>query len=90
MLLCLAFVFSCNKDSGDTNTNTNTDTSTDTSTDDSGFVEPEGLKLTLNKETQFTVTALDYKNEPIQNAVVRFTYIDSTYKMDFTTSECSG
>lgn len=87
MLLCLAFVFSCNKDSGDTNTNTNTDTSTDTSTDDSGFVEPEGLKLTLNKETQFTVTALDYKNEPIQNAVVRFTYIDSTYKMDFTTSE---
>ena len=67
MLLCLVFVFSCNKDNGDTNTNTNTntDTSTDTSTNDPDFVEPDGLKLTLNKETAFTVTALDYKNEPI-------------------------
>lgn len=89
MLLCLVFVFSCNKDNGDTNTNTdtNTDTSTDTSTNDPDFVEPDGLKLTLNKETVFTVTALDYKNEPISNAVVRFTYIDGTSKMDFTSSE---
>ncbi len=87
LLLCLAFVLSCDKDGNDTNTNTDTGTDTSTDTGITDFVEPDGIKLTLNAETAFTVTALDYKNEPISNAVVRFTYLDGTNKMDFTTSE---
>lgn len=85
--LSLVFAVSCGGNQADTNTDTNTDASTDTESDsniDTDFVEPEGYKVTLSSAISFNVTVLDGAENPIQNAVVRFTALNGDSEMDMT------
>ena len=85
--LSLVFAVSCGGDSVDTSTNTDTGASTDTESDtntDTDFVEPEGYKVTLSTSIGFKVTVLDGEENPIQNAVVRFTAPNGEGAMDMT------
>ena len=86
-LICALFICSCGNKGNDTNTDTSTETDTDTSTnDDIIYEEPDGYKVSVNDTIAFKVTALDSNGNPIQNAVVRYTYLDGSEKMDFTDS----